>query len=212
MRAPNLIAIVLCLASCSSPVEGGDEPGWTRLFDGTGLAGWEVTRFGGEGEVELQDGRMILGRGSPLTGVTWRGELPRGEAYEVRLGAARLDGTDFFCGLTFPVGEDCCSLILGGWGGALVGLSCIDGWDAASNETTRFVSFEAGRTYRVRLRVSPERIEAWIDGESIVDVAIAGRKIGVRSEVLLSRPLGIAAFSTIAAISDVRIRPLVTRP
>ena len=56
--------------------------------------------------------------------------------YEVNLDAKRVAGNDFFCGITFPVGKRFCSLIVGGWGGATVGLSSIDGKDAAENETT----------------------------------------------------------------------------
>ena len=36
--------------------------------------------------------------------------------YELRLEAKRVEGGDFFCGLTFPVGKEYCTLILGGWG------------------------------------------------------------------------------------------------
>ena len=56
--------------------------------------------------------------------------------YEVTLEAMRVDGNDFFCGMTFPAGKDPCTLIVGGWGGTVVGLSSINGMDASENETT----------------------------------------------------------------------------
>jgi hypothetical protein len=67
--------------------------------------------------------------GSNLTGVTGTGEVPAGD-YEIELQAMRLAGSDFFCGLMFPVQTDHCSLIVGGWGGALVGLSSLNFHDA----------------------------------------------------------------------------------
>jgi hypothetical protein len=48
-------------------------------------------------------------------------------------------------------------------------LSSIDGEDAANNETTKIMGFDKGRWYRIRLRVTPAKIEAWIDTEKVVD-------------------------------------------
>lgn len=56
--------------------------------------------------------------------------------YELSLEAMRVDGSDFFCGLTFPVGSNFCSFIVGGWGGGVVGLSSLNSEDASQNETT----------------------------------------------------------------------------
>ena len=157
--------------------------------------------------VRVRDGQIVLEFGEPLTGVTWRGPHPR-TAYGLRLEAQRLAGRDFVCGLTFPVGADACSLILGGWGGAVVGLSNLDGLDASENETSTTIRFEDRRWYRVRLRVLPARITAWLDDEPIVDVDTTGRRIGIRPEVELSRPLGIAAYRTRAALRGIAVRTL----
>jgi hypothetical protein len=182
-----------------------EETGWQPLFDGTSLGSWEETPFGGEGMVRVRDGQIILEFGEPLTGITWRGTHPR-TSYELKLEAQRLAGSDFFCGLTFPVGGDACSLILGGWGGAVVGLSNLDGLDASENETSTLVRFENRRWYRVLLRVQPGRITARLDDETIVDVETTGRRIGIRPEVELSRPLGIAAYRTRAALRGIAVR------
>ncbi len=95
--------------------------------------------------------------------------------YEVALDAMRLMGSDFFCGLTVPVGETFCSLIVGGWGGSLLGISSVEGMDASENETTKFTNFESGRWYRIRLRVTEKRIEGWIDKEKLIDLATLRR-------------------------------------
>ena len=62
----------------------------------------------------------------------------------------------------------------GGWGGDIVGLSSIDGWDASDNETRAYFNFETGRWYSFRLLVTAQRIRAWIDDQQIINVAIAG--------------------------------------
>lgn len=201
-------------AAPSQPPEGDPalatgEAQWTVLLDGTSLDRWEVTSFGGEGEVELVDGTVRMGMGSMLTGIHYphADELPRTD-YELEVVAARLAGTDFFCGLTFPVGDSHATLVLGGWGGALTGLSCLDGLDASDNETRSYRSYAKGRDYTARVRVTAERIRAWVDGESVVDAPIAGRKVGLRAEVLKSRPLGVACYATVARVRSVRIREL----
>ncbi len=63
----------------------------------------------------------------------------------------------------FPVKKSHCSLVLGGWGGSLTGLSSLDGFDASENETTNVMDFKEGQWYKIRLRVTEKKIEAWID-------------------------------------------------
>lgn len=201
--ASSRLLVCAWLAGCAVPPD--DAAAWIELFDGTDLGEWRITDFGAQGEVRVEDGRIILDVGDPLTGITWKGAVPTGD-YELSVRAARLSGSDFFCGLTFPVGAAHCSLILGGWGGALTGLSCIDGADASRNETTGHRRFVPGRFYDIVVRVQQDRIVATVDGENVVDVAVAGRRLSVRPEVDLSRPLGIASFMTRAAIERVAWR------
>ena len=180
---------------------------WTSLFDGKSLKGWEVTNFGGEGEVRVENGSIILERGSDLTGIHTKRKLPRIN-YEVELEAMRVDGGDFFCGLTFPVKDAACSLILGGWGGGVCGLSSLDGLDASENETTCYRQFESKKWYPIRLRVTDDRITAWIEEEKLIDQDIKGKKISTRVEVEPSKPFGIASWQTTAALRKIRIREL----
>jgi hypothetical protein len=186
-----------------SPVAEGE---WEDLFDGRSLTGWRVADFAGKGDVKVEGGRIVLGSGY-MTGITRTSPVPRMN-YEVSLEAMRVEGSDFFCGLTFPVGADPCTLIVGGWGGGLVGLSSLDGNDAANNETTKFLSFENGRWYRVRLQVRPKSIRGWIDDDKVVDVDTTDRKISIRWEVEESKPFGVATWSTSAALRNIRVRQL----
>ena len=177
------------------------------LFDGKSLGQWAITDFGGQGKVYVKDGAIYMEMGNDMTGINWKGPLIRMN-YEITLEAMRISGSDFFCGLTFPVADNPCSLILGGWGGSLCGLSNIDYYDAANNETTRFVSFENNKWYHVCLRVTPDRIQAWLDDEELVNIEITGRKIDIRAEVDLSQPLGIATWQTGGAVRNIKIKPI----
>lgn len=206
-----VLTVVFLLATYSSlrAQPAGAERQWQSLFDGKTLANWKSTPFGGEGAVKVEDGRIILETGGgDLTGITWTGpDLPTTN-YELELEAMRLEGNDFFAGVTFPVASSFCSLILGGWGGTVVGLSSINGRDASENDTTQSIVFESGRWYHVRIRVTPARIEASLDGSQIVDQETTGRKISTRMEVEPSQPLGIAAWRTKSALRNIRLRTL----
>lgn len=178
------------------------------LFDGQSLKNWKAADFAGGGEVHVDNGAIILPAGERLTGVVWTGDKLPTENYTITLLARRMDGSDFFCGLTFPVDDSFATLVLGGWGGALCGISSFDDEDAAHNETKSFQRFDQGKWYDVRLRVSPGRIQAWIDDRPIVNVLTKGKKIGLRGEMdPASKPLGISSFQTQAEIKDIKIKP-----
>jgi hypothetical protein len=186
----------------------GAEPAWESLFDGKTLKGWKAPNFSGQGTVEIENGTMVLGSGDELTGMNLAAVPPKNN-YEVSLEATRLDGTDFFCGLTLPYGDAAFTIILGGWGGALVGLSSINGDDASENETTKFIKFDKGRWYKIRARVTPEKIEAWLDDEKIINVETEGKKISMRAgEIESSVPFGLATFRTRGAFREIKLRRL----
>lgn len=182
--------------------------GWRTLFDSKTPNAWKVTEFGGRGDIAVKDGLLMIQMGAMLTGVRWTNGIPKTN-YEVELEGMKVDGSDFFCGLTFPVGDSFCSLILGGWGGGVVGLSSIDGHDASENETTKYMPFEKNRWYRIRLRVTKTSIEAWIDDERIVEQSIEGRTISLRpGEIEYSVPFGVATWQTTGAFRKIRLRPI----
>lgn len=209
-----LIIVLLTFSACinntknkqndaSQPVSV--EPGWNILFDGVSMDKWAITEFGTQGPVQISEKSVILGMGDGCTGITWKGEFPKTN-YEVKLSAKKISGNDFFCGITFPVNESYCSLIVGGWGGPVVGLSSIDGRDASENETRTLKKFDHEVWYDIHLRVSDNKIEAWIDQEQIVNFNTEGRKLSTRPEVDLSKPFGICSWTTTAAIKNIRIK------
>src|SRR5579884_1466515 len=71
-----------------------DKDGWRSLFNGKDLEGWKSTNFGGEGEVSVKDGAMIIGSGEILSGANYTGKTPKMN-YEVELDAQRVNGSDF---------------------------------------------------------------------------------------------------------------------
>ena len=187
---------------------------WENLFDGKTITGWKQSGFEAEGNVGImnpfKDGRgaIIIEKGTTLSGITWvrGGSLPRTD-YEISLEAMKLEGSDFFCGLTFPVGKSSCSFIVGGWSGMVVGISNIDYADASENETTTGMDFAMNRWYRIRVRVTDTKIEAWIDDQQVVDLTTTGKKLSMRpGDIQQSLPLGIATYMTRAAVRDIRLR------
>ncbi len=204
--------LVVGLVSASVGLRAAEQ---TRaLFDGATLAGWKPSAFDSQKEVKVEkafrDGQaaIVLDKSDYLSGISWAdgAALPKSN-YEISLEAMRVDGNDFFCGLTFPVGTTACSFIVGGWGGMVVGLSNVDNLDASENETTQGREFKSGRWYKIRVRVTPAKIEAWVDGEQMVDLETKDKKIELRfGEIRHSLPLGIAAFQTKAAVRDIRLK------
>ena len=193
-------------AKPTQPFEGED---WQSLFDGKTLTGWRLTEFAGRAEAKCESGLLVLNMGDPFTGINWTNDVPKIN-YEVALDAMRVSGSDFFCGLTVPVRDSFCSLIVGGWGGSLVGISSLDRMDASENETTKFMNFEQGRWYRIRLRVTDKRIEAWIDQEKLINVDVSDKQISLRpGDIELSKPFGIASWQTRAALREIRLRTVI---
>ena len=210
IRSIAALLIVGALAAHveSQTAERSGAAAWQPLFDGKTLSHWQPSRFSGEGAVNVEDGRIVLETGSSLTGITWAGPALPTTSYEIALQAMRVEGRDFFAGVTFPVDGSFCSLILGGWGGSVVGLSSINGQDASENETSQSITFENGRWYSIRIRVTPAKIEAWLDDRQIISQDLKGNKIDIRFEVEPSKPLGVAAWKTKAALRDIRLRRL----
>ena len=208
--------IFVCLFACHSKqekqtvqtveaIEKITDPSY--IFDGVSLDGWEVVNFGLQGAVSVKQGELLLERGDGCTGITWEKDPPVMD-YRISLDAKRVAGNDFFCGLTFPVGDEFCSLIVGGWGGAIVGLSCIDGRDASDNETTNRMRIEDNRWYHITLEVSGGIIKAMIDDQLMVDFMIGERRLSVRPEVNLNIPLGIATWHTTGAFKNIRLEEI----
>ncbi len=180
------------------------------LFDGKTLKKWEIVDFGTKQDVSVKNGQLIIGVGNDMNGTIYKGEIPKSN-YEITFDAMRVEGSDFFCGLTFPVKKDFCALILGGWGGGLCGLSCLDGMDASENDSADHYEFKNKKWYHIKLRVTDDQIDAWLDKKHLIDVDYSNRLISLRLESELCKPLGFATWRTKAALKNIRLRKLTQK-
>jgi len=182
------------------------------LFDGKTLGSWEKTQFGGEGDTFVnEDGNLELGFGAVITGVNWKGDVPATSNYEISLEAMKLDGNDFFLALTFPVKDSHATFVVGGWGGGVVGISSVDDLNASENETMNIEGFEKNVWHKIRVRVTEDKLQAWIGEEQKVDLDLEGKKISLLpGDIELSVPIGMAAYQTRAQYRNIVWRNLDT--
>jgi hypothetical protein len=194
-----------CLVGCGEKkkvvdVSAAEKP-WIAMKDQ-----WEQVSGG---EIEVGD-ELSIGWGETLTKVRWKGEVPTAP-FELEMKAKRVNGTDFFCAVTFPARgpEQCVTLIVGGWGGSLVGISCIDGKDASENDAQKTYAFMTDVWYQIRLVREGESIKVWIDGEKFIDVDTTGKSLSLRQGGIEEcAPFGLATWQTTARIKDIRWRGL----
>ena len=217
----GLLASAWMLSSCgpqAGPGKGGpsatrpaaaagDAEGWKMLFDGKTLTGWKVPDFGGQGKVYVKDGCIHMEMGDMCTGVTFTGAVPR-EDYEVCLEMMRQEGNDFPCALTFPVGKDPLTFVIGGWGGTVTGVSCIDGYDASDNQFSKFIEIENKKWYPVMVRVTKDVVECFFDGKQLIEIKRSEHKFSIRPEVEDCVPLGVATWKTHGVVKNIRVRTL----
>ena len=208
----NLLSIFFLLSLVSCMPKNSFVPTLTQndlwLFNGSSLNDWERTDFAGKGEVMIdENGSLVLEMGAELSGVHWKGEPLPVVNYEIQFKAKRTMGSDFFCGLTFPFKQSHATLILGGWGGSLIGISSIDDFDASENETGDAYIFEDNQWYDIRLRVTDSEIYVWINEEQVIDCEVEGRKVAMRfGEIEMSVPLGICTYATTGVIREVLLK------
>src|SRR5262245_12263778 len=159
--------------SLAQQAGGAGQGGWQVLFDGKTLEGWKITDFGGEGDVNVTEGAIVMKMGQPLTGITWKdgAKIPT-DNFEISLQAMKRKGDDFFCALTFPVRDSHASFVVGGWAGTVVGLSSINGLDASENETTQYEKLDHNKWYTIRVRVADGKVECWLNEKQMVDVEL----------------------------------------
>ena len=218
MRSFLLVLWAFGLLSCRSEkiAESAAESSlWHELMEPEIQKSWQKVAYGKQEMVHWEsDGaeksRLSCDMGAELIGARWTGELPK-VPYELELEARRMNGNDFFCGLTFPVRRDdeLVTLVVGGWGGAVVGISSIDGLDAANNQTTTRHDFKQKRWYRVKIRVEEAALSAWIDDEKVLALPLMGKKLALRpGPIAQCAPLGIGAWQTGAEFRKMRWRSL----
>ncbi|GAC1463138.1 MAG: hypothetical protein NVSMB9_00230 [Isosphaeraceae bacterium] len=214
-RVLGIVAIATCVVHClllgAAPPEKSSEPLKVAnlvLFDGKSLDGWKQTDFFHAGKVYVEDGTIVMPVGGPMSGITCtRKDLPLSN-YQFTYEALRRKGNDFFAAATFPVGKSFVTLVNGGWGGSITGLSSLNGADASENETSRFVKYQDRVWYRFKVRVTDQVIRCWVDDKEVVAVNHEGRQVGTRIESRANQPLGFATWNTSGALRKVELRAL----
>ena len=158
----NLPKVKLSLRAPS--VYSTNKVSWIPLFNGKDLTGWEETDYAGRGKVVVKNGELHIENGLVITGVNFTNKtiLPKTN-YEITYQAKKVNGSDFFALLTFPVGDKHASFVTGGWGGAVTGVSSINSMDASENDTTIYLKYNKDQWYTFRLRVTPENLSVWMN-------------------------------------------------
>ena len=175
---------------------------------------WQASGIAEEGRVSIQSGEIDLQSGQPMTGVRldaqkWKNAGLPTTRYSIEYEAMRVAGNDFFGTVTFPVNDSHASLVIGGWGGTLVGISSIDDMDASENSTRGNAYFENNRWHKVRIEVRDDELRAWINDKLFVNTSTKGRKLGLRAgDIDKCTPFGFASYATQARIRNVVVRRL----
>jgi len=193
-----VLAGVLCVCGARAA-----EP--LSLFNGKDLSGWKVADLYKGGEIRvLEDGSVLCAKGTPLSGIAYTNPIPK-MSYELKLEAKRVEGSDFFAALTIPVETNFCTVIIGGWGGGLCGVSSVNYMDASENMWTRHVPFESNRWYTLRVRVMPNVLQVFLDDQDnrLYHARIEYEKpeqftLRAGSDIDKTAPLGLATFDTVA--------------
>ena len=189
----NLYAVILLTAL-------GAQAETRMLFNGKDLSGWKVAEMFGSGTVDvLPDGTVECGFGNPMTGIAYTNPPPRMN-YELSLDIMRVQGMDFFAALTLPIETNCCTVIIGGWGGNLCGISSFDYMDASENQWSEGRTFEDGHWYTLRVRVTPGVLQVFL-GETFYTARIEfddSSRFSLRpgSDIDKTAPLGLASYRT----------------
>jgi len=201
----------------TAPVsEAAEEQQWTPLFDGESIVGWSIPVYGGDGTVDVQEGNIVIGRGASITGIRYEKEFPKIN-YEIQYDAQRTEGYDFFAACTFPVGDRFCTFVNGGWGGGLIGLSSINGFDASENETGDQYDFKEHTWYRFRISVKKDQVQVWINAQDkeknweeekrVVAVEVGeDTDFSTRMEMGPYKPLGFCTYSTEGQLRNIKYR------
>ena len=190
-----------------TPAKPADEVKWVSLFNGKDLTGWKVPQFGGEGEVTVENGEMRITMGAMISGICYAGEKPfPKENFEIEVEAKRTMGSDFFATITFPIGDSYASFVTGGWGGNLFGVSCVNDQDASENQYMTLQSVKSNQWYKVRVRVSKDRVQCFFNDKMLADIPREGNRFRTRMEVDLSQPMGITNYCCESVIRSIRYR------
>ena len=206
------VATLACGLLATPGLVSGDDPVKPSppviLFDGKTLEGWRPVVGARSGKVTEADGSIVLAIGEPMTGVTsTRADLPKTN-YALTYEAKRTEGNDFFAAATFPVGSSFVTLINGGWGGSVTGLSLLNGASAAENATSHFVKYQNDVWYSFTIHVTDRVIRSLVDGKEVFAFDHDGIQLKTRIETRPNEPLGFASYRSSGAIRQVQVRSL----
>jgi len=170
------------------------------LFNGKDLSGWKLADIWGNGKVEvLSNGVVSCDIGKPLSGIAYTNPFPT-MSYEVKVEAMRKAGSDFLIALTLPVESNACTVVIGGWGGGLCGISSIDFMDAAENSYSSGVALTNNIWYTLRVRVTPGLLEVALN-DTLYTAKVPFEKssrfsLRSGSDIDKTLPFGLATFET----------------
>jgi len=201
--------ILFALALLTASTSGAAEP--VQLFNGRDLTGWKTADLFEGGKVAvLPDGAVECDFGNPMTGIAYTNTPPRMN-YELSLQAVRVQGSDFFVALTLPIETNYCTIIIGGWGGNLCGISSVDYLDASENQWSENTTLENERWYTLRVRVTPGVLQVFLD-ETLYTARVEGppSRFSLRSgsDIDKTGPLGLATYRTKARWRHFTLTPI----
>ena len=181
------------------------------LFNGKDLTGWKVAPFRDGGAVSVvSNGIVECGVGIPLSGIAYTNTPPIMN-YELSLEALRAEGSDFFVALTIPIVTNFCTVVIGGWGGSLCGISSVDYADASENQWAEGVRFENNRWYTLRVRVTPGVLQVFLDKDlytARVEFESSSRFSLRSGDIDKTKPLGLATFRSRALWRNFTLTPI----
>ena len=211
MRTVTTFLACLCLSSCGP--SSSKTSSW-NLTTAPLVSHWQEADIERNGGITHESDGFTLKDGSPMTGIVFPTWVQYGLPlinYTINYDAMRVRGTDFFGSATFPVGDAkrCITFVLGGWGGAQVGISCIDGYDAAENTTGSSQRLENGRWYHVRIDVREKELRVLLDDKPIIQTNLHGRSLSLRAgDISKCAPFGFATYGTEGRVRNVVIATL----
>jgi hypothetical protein len=170
------------------------------LFNGKDLSGWKRADMFGNGKVEaLSNGVVSCGIGKPLSGIAYTNLFPT-MSYEVKVEALRKEGSDFLIALTLPVESNACTVVIGGWGGGLCGISSVDFMDASENGFSSGIALTNNVWYTLRVRVTPGLLEVALN-DTLYTAKVPFEKssrfsLRAGSDIDKTLPFGLATFET----------------
>lgn len=185
--------------------------GQINLFNGKDLTGWKRAEIIDNGEIKvLPNGIVECGVGRPISGIAYTNKFPTMN-YELSLEAMRVEGDDFFIALTIPVEKSFCTVIIGGWGGGLCGLSSYDGGDAANNQWAQGLTLKNNQWYKLVVRVTTCVLQISLD-KDLYTARVEfddSRRLSLRfGDMEKTTPLGLATYETKAHWRNFTMTPI----